>query len=80
MKISIITATWNSSATLRYTMQSVLSQSYPNIEHIIVDGGSTDSTMEIVHELEPEYQGKLHFTNKMLQKYHRIFLKFPAPI
>lgn len=61
MKISIITATWNSSATLRYTMRSVLSQSYPNIEHIIVDGGSTDSTMEIVHELEPEYQGKLRY-------------------
>ena len=61
MKISIITATWNSGATLRYTMRSVLSQSYPNIEHIIVDGGSTDSTMEIVHELEPEYQGKLRY-------------------
>ena len=64
MKISIITATWNSSATLRYTMRSVLSQSYPNIEHIIVDGGSTDSTMEIVHELEPEYQGKLRYQRK----------------
>ena len=61
MKISIITATWNSGATLRYTMRSVLSQSYPNIEHIIVDGGSTDDTMEIVHELESEYQGKLRY-------------------
>lgn len=61
MKISIITATWNSGATLRCTMRSVLSQSYPNIEHIIVDGGSTDDTMEIVHELESEYQGKLRY-------------------
>ncbi|WP_417177109.1 glycosyltransferase family 2 protein [Bacteroides sp.] len=61
MKISIITTTWNSSATLRYTMRSVLLQSYSNIEHIIVDGGSTDGTMEIVHELEPEYQGKLRY-------------------
>lgn len=59
MKISIVTATWNSGATLCHTMRSVLSQSYSNIEHIIVDGGSTDNTMEIVHELEPEYQGRL---------------------
>ncbi|MEY8687563.1 glycosyltransferase family 2 protein [Bacteroides sp. AN502(2024)] len=61
MRISIITATWNSGATLRYTMRSVLSQSYSDIEHIIVDGGSTDSTMEIIHELEPEYRGKLRY-------------------
>lgn len=59
MKISIVTATWNSGTTLRHTMRSVLSQSYSNIEHIIVDGGSTDGTMEIVHELEPKYQGRL---------------------
>lgn len=64
MKISIITATWNSGATLRHTMQSVLSQSYSNIEHIIVDGGSTDCTMEIVHELEPEYQGRLRYISE----------------
>lgn len=58
-KISIVTATWNSGATLRYTMESVLAQSYPDIEHIIVDGGSSDNTMEIVHELESLYQGRL---------------------
>ena len=54
MKISFITATWNSGATLRDTMESVLSQTYPDIEHIIVDGGSLDNTMEIVRELEPQ--------------------------
>lgn len=64
MKISLITATWNSGATLRDTMRSVLSQSYPNIEHIIVDGGSTDNTMEIVHELEPDYQGRLRYISE----------------
>lgn len=64
MKISIITATWNSGVTLRHTIQSVLSQSYSNIEHIIVDGGSTDCTMEIVHELEPEYQGRLRYISE----------------
>lgn len=64
MKISIITATWNSGVTLRHTIQSVLSQSYSNIEHIIVDGGSTDCTMEIVHELEPKYQGRLRYISE----------------
>jgi len=45
MKVSVITATWNSGKTLCTTLDSVLSQSYPDIEHIIVDGGSTDNTM-----------------------------------
>lgn len=64
MKISIITATWNSSATLRDTMESVLSQTYSDIEHIIVDGGSSDNTMEIVRELEPRYLGHLRYVSE----------------
>lgn len=49
MKISIITITYNSEATIEQTIQSVLSQSYPDIEYIIVDGQSTDATLEIVN-------------------------------
>ena len=48
MKISIITATWNSGATLRDTMESVLAQDYTDFEHLIIDGGSTDNTLDIV--------------------------------
>ncbi len=48
MKISIITITYNSEKTLRDTIESVLSQSYPNIEYIIVDGKSKDDTCNIV--------------------------------
>lgn len=48
MKVSLITITYNSAATLEATIQSVLSQSYPDIEYIIVDGGSTDDTLSIV--------------------------------
>jgi glycosyltransferase involved in cell wall biosynthesis len=47
-KISIITVTFNSAATIEQTIQSVLNQSYPNIEYIIIDGLSTDATLEII--------------------------------
>ncbi len=48
LKISIITATYNSEATIRHTLECIQNQSHPHIEHIIVDGGSTDQTMDIV--------------------------------
>jgi glycosyltransferase involved in cell wall biosynthesis len=64
MKISIITATYNSGATLRDTMRSVLSQDYTDFEHIIVDGASSDNTLDIVRELEPEYRGRLKWISE----------------
>ena len=48
MKISIITASYNSAATIGDTLQSISMQNYDNIEHIIVDGASSDNTLEIV--------------------------------
>lgn len=48
MKISIITACYNADATIERTIKSVLNQSYKNIEYIIVDGGSSDKTLEII--------------------------------
>src|SRR5690242_21384155 len=48
MKISIITACFNSAATIGDTLQSVSMQNYDDIEHIIVDGASSDNTLEIV--------------------------------
>ncbi len=50
MKVSIITVCFNSEKTIRDTIESVLSQDYSNIEYIIVDGASTDSTMDVVSE------------------------------
>lgn len=50
MKISIITITYNSAATLATTLESVAAQDYQDIEHIIVDGLSKDNTMEIVKQ------------------------------
>jgi glycosyltransferase len=48
MTISVITATYNSAATVRDTLISIRQQDHPAIEHIIVDGRSTDGTLEIV--------------------------------
>lgn len=49
MKVSIITATYNSSKTIIDTLCSLESQTYDNIEYIIVDGASTDTTLEIIN-------------------------------
>lgn len=49
-KISIITVCFNSAETIRATIESVVTQSYPDIEYIIVDGASTDGTLDIIEE------------------------------
>lgn len=46
--ISIITATYNSEKTIRDALESVASQNYPNVEHIIQDGASTDETLKVI--------------------------------
>lgn len=48
-KVSIITVVYNAAKTVEQTIQSVLKQTYPNIEYIIIDGGSTDGTVEIIY-------------------------------
>jgi len=50
MKVSIVTPTFNSSKEIEDCLKSISSQTYHNIEHIIVDGGSTDETLDIVEK------------------------------
>lgn len=64
MKISIVTATFNSGATVRDTLESVLRQSYADFEHLIIDGGSSDDTLDIVRSYEPQYGGRLRCTSE----------------
>ena len=56
-KVSIVTVTLNSQETIEESIQSVISQDYPNIEFLIIDGGSTDSTLAIIEK----YKSKISF-------------------
>lgn len=50
LKISLITATYNSIGTIQHCLNSVHSQTYENTEHIVIDGASTDGTLEILQQ------------------------------
>jgi glycosyltransferase len=52
MKISIVTCALNSSSTINKSIKSVQKQTYKNIEHLIIDGGSTDDTLRVVKKIK----------------------------
>ncbi len=58
MKLSIITATFNSEKTLAATINSILKQTQVNIEYIVVDGASTDQTIDIIKSFEEVFKSK----------------------
>ena len=64
MKVSLITVTYNSSKTLSDTLQSVFNQTYSEIEYIIVDGASKDSTVSIIQEYEPKFNGRMKWISE----------------
>ena len=56
-KITIITAVYNALDTLEQAILSVLEQTYPNIEYIIIDGGSTDGSVELIKK----YSSRIYY-------------------
>lgn len=64
MLVSVITPCLNSKNTIQDTMESVLCQSYKNIEYIVVDGGSTDGTVEILKEYALLFGNRMRFVSE----------------
>ncbi len=73
-KISVVTPSFNSLTTIRETIESVRGQDYPRREHIVIDGGSTDGTLDILKEypqliwLSEKDEGHYHAMNKGIQR------------
>lgn len=83
-KISVITASYNSVKTIEQTITSVISQTYNNIELIVIDGGSKDGTLDILRKYENEIsfwisepdRGVYDAFNKGVQHAHGDFIQF----
>lgn len=74
MKLSIITINYNNASGLRKTLASVASQTYHNIEHIIVDGGSTDGSVDVIKEYVRNVERMNELTNEGI---HVVWLSEP---
>lgn len=61
---SIATPCFNSAKTIERTIKSVLAQEFKDYEYIIVDGGSTDGTLEIIKKYEPLFEGRMHWKSE----------------
>ncbi|WP_370895467.1 glycosyltransferase family 2 protein [Chryseobacterium gossypii] len=64
MKVSIVTVCWNSEKYLKTAIESVLNQTHKDFEYIIIDGASTDRTLDIIRSYEPLFEGKLRWLSE----------------
>jgi len=64
MKITIITAVYNAAQTLADAMDSVLRQTYADIEYVVVDGGSKDGSVDVVRSYEPRFGGRMKWISE----------------
>ena len=74
MKISIITVTRNNKATIAATIESVISQSYQNIEYIIIDGASDDGSLDIIKDYTSRYPDKIKYLLEKIPTWKMDFL------
>jgi glycosyltransferase involved in cell wall biosynthesis len=64
MTITLITVCYNSRTVIRTAMESVLRQTWPDIEYWMIDGGSTDGTVDVIREYEPKFNGRMHWVSE----------------
>ena len=64
MKISVITVCYNSIATLHDTLESILRQTYPDVESIVVDGASKDGTVELIEKYSHQFSGRMKWISE----------------
>ena len=64
MKVSIITSSYNRAKTIRGCIESVLAQDYPDIEYIIVDGVSTDGSVEVIKDAIVGHEDRVKFVSE----------------
>ena len=64
MKISVITVCYNSVTTLQDTLESVLRQTCPDLEYIVVDGASKDGTRELIEKYVPKFSGRMKWISE----------------
>lgn len=64
MKISIVTPSYNQGHFIGETIESIMTQDWDDIEYIIMDGGSTDNTLEVIKEYDAKYPGRINWTSE----------------
>lgn len=64
LKVSVVTVTYNDAENLAKTLEALLQQDYDNIESIIVDGGSTDNSVEIIKEFQKKFKGTVKWKSE----------------
>lgn len=62
--ISVITVCYNSAATIEKTFESMLKQTYQDFEYIVVDGGSTDGTLQIIEKYQRRFNSKMRYISE----------------
>lgn len=70
MLITIVTCSYNSEKTIERTIKSILAQDFDNYEYLIIDGKSSDGTLDIIKRYEPLFNGKMHWIS---EKDHGIY-------